>query len=1578
MKKSEHREEERRRAIWLRDLSVLEKRIVGRSHAVLAILLVIIMIASSFALIHSGGGSYQDHQSFRPQALSGTLASVGVSATYYTLASESNTPYTFSVPFSENSSYTSIPAFSSSSAWTESSSTVAGWTQNFGSMYFGMFTDTVNVELDQVAFNIGSSSTSGGISEAIGTVYANLTSPLDVTYTWSHTFNYASIKTSYAYIDPQWAVYDSPFTVQVGSWSVQFTDVLQPGYTWKTPPSGMTSNTGSQTNSIQTSLTGSNLAINGVIGISYGTQDGYFTIPSGEASYSIVFSSPSIPQIYSVYGYNSVVLDSSHTTTSGFLSGSSVNEMIGNANGDPNPAGSGGVATSASSVTYTITLENQEKAVLDNVGSYFSGSVAYNPSNPSPNEFTYAVPFSFSAPSGAYFGTYESGTDSFSTNSATFVPTVTVSALEQVGYSCSQAGFFLSLNNGSYSQQSNAQDHSYTYTNTYTSAQTIDNYIQTISVANTAPQYASSDLQFLGTGSEMKLYFNISQPVFSGETEAVSVQWGDGSNSNVQGTTYSLTFTHSYAKTGTYTITVSFNNVPSVNEGVLSSISGPTQVLTWQVAINPVITPVYGSQLTPSEPVNMHFTTVHDIVGTVTAYDSGTDFQSNTFNAASGSMTMYPPSEGLTGFTLTITFDGAFYSISYEYSSPLYPAYNSTFLVEIGGDSLTQQYPITITNAGTSASGNFVYNLTESSTYWSPYANPSISNVLFRYSNGSLIKSELVTHSSSSATWHLSLYSIPASGNAPILQIFYPAGEDVFINNSLTLSSYSSISQSIGSHENSTIVNTTNISYVPYASVGVYYPDPLLQAFTYFIPDYFNVRYMQVNWNASWIPSVYSPAYKAAEYQYASETLFSNISNVGEISVVFDQPSTQIGMPVQTSAQLQAGNQTIDAADLSEFIIQDRYTGFGSSTIQYINESSEYFTIPFGSTDTFYVLDPWGGVVGISQVYLIDGASFTFSMQLSLTLVTVQFINTSATTIQLSQHGIAATFNSYLAFYVQNDSSYQWYANIFDTSLGRNVNYSGSFRADSPSQILYVNVTAPLSQVTVMVDAYSGSGAGPLFSYPPDNVSLNINGLSYQVGTPLTFQVGELLTIKVLDPLGSILAEENLTVGATVESYSIQVSATSYELSFRNDEQAAPGSQLATEFINISQGASSYVFTDMVGDTASLYLSAGSYHLYLHDNATFSTNISLTENQNYVIFGQQLLTDQQFNSRIGQIYNSTDHFSIVPKNVPSLIQVGTPVSLDFSMYCSNGTPLSLGQMRDFVQNSTVTLESGQLSIPLSVTEGQYLEVNFTAPATAGSYVLFIQGYLSSGGSTISAEYSLPLTFQASVQVGMQLGLSVPAEIQAGVLTNGTITTEYGNGSTMNSLYTRSVLANLTILVYRNGNLISTVQPYYISPGTIGFGLNISVIGSSYTIYASVGKTLVSGSYAYSSAHSGFVVVGYNPTSGPPNSISQIGAALANNIDLIASVIGVLAALYYIYRYLRRRSITLRTEENDAGLNIESIIIEKVLAGLPLTQPEQVIYDKIPKDRLNKIINAATSGKIKQIRQKAKKVKKNEV
>lgn len=1584
--------EDRRRRAWLRDLSVLEKHVMARSHVVTVFLLVSVMILSAIPAIALGhAGDMQPgipDSTIASHALSPSSdpsASVSVSASYYTLTAESNTPYTFDVPICDNSTFSSIAAFSSSLAWTKQSSTVAVWTQDFASpsiapYYFGMFKDQADVELDQAAFVIGNAVISSSIVTYIGTVYANLTSPDGSVYSWSHTFNDCVSTTdvkAYAYIDPQWTVYGGGLNEQVGGWSVLFSDVLPSGYSWYTMPSGMTSDTGSQTNSVSTSGTGSNTAINGVIGFHYSADTCTFNIPSQEASYDVVFSNPSISGIYATYCGSSTMLTTSSPSTPGLLSGTdAIRFVTGAVTGDPNPGGSGSVTSSASDVTYVITLENQEQATYNSLSSYFTDSIAYSPSNPSPNEFTYAVPFSFSTPSGAYYGKYESAINSLSTDSATFNPTVTVSSLEQVDYSCPQAGFLVSLNNGSYTQQSTQEYHTYTYSSAYSSAQTIDNYIQTISVANIPPTYVSSYLQFMGTGSEMRLYFNISQPVFAGEGESVTIAWGDGTVSNSVGTTYSQIFTHSYSHTGTYTITASFNNNPSVSEGILSSMDGPTQTFSWTVAISVGISPPYGTALTSNEVVTMHFTAVNDIVGSVTAYDAGAEFQDSSFNAASGTMTMHPPSAGLTGFTLTLNFDGAFYSVSYQYSAPLYPSLNATFAVEIGANSFTQQYPIAINNTGTTPTGDFTYELTESSSYWSPYLNPVMRNVLFRYANGSLIKSELQAHSSSSATWLLSLDSIPASGSATILEIFYPTAESVFANQSLTESSYSGITQYIYPHENSTLVNSSNLSFVHYSAVSIYPPSNMNQSFTYFIPNYFDFRFVQINYNASWLFQYGSPSYVAQDFAYDSEVLFTNVSLVSEFTLSFVQPSSLLGSPMEVSVQLQSGNQTISAADLSEFIIQDRYTLFGSSTIHYVNESSEYFMVPFGSTDQFYILDPWDGIVGVSSSLLMDGSQFAFDIPLSLSLVTVQFVNTSATTIQLSQNGIAVAFNSYLAFYVGNDSSYQWYADIFDSSLGRNVIYSGTFRADAPAQTLYVNVTAPLAQVTFTVQAYTASGAGPLDTYPPDNITLEINGADYQADIPLTFQVGESLNVHVLDPLGDVLAQENLTVGGTIQSFTIQIGTPSYELSFRNDEQAAPGSQQATEYVNISRGSRSYTFTDMVGDTASLYLAAGSYHLYLHDNATFSTNISLAQNQNYVIFGQQLLTSQQFNNRINQIYNSTDHFSIVPKDAPSLIQTGSPVSLDFGMYCSNGTALTIQQLREFVSNSTVTLESGQTSVPLSVTETDYLVVNFTAPVSPGSYVLFIEGYLSSGGSTISAQYSLPLTFQASVQVGMQLTLSVPAEIEARTPTNGSISVDYGNGTPMDARYTHSVLGNLTVLIYSNGNLIAVSHPYYVAPGIIGFSLNISRTGSSYTIYSNVSRTMVAGSYAYASSHSGFIVVAYNPASGPPNSLGELSAYLSNNIDLLASVVTVLGVAYYAYRYLRRRSITLKNEENTVGLNIESSVIEKVLAGIPLTPPEQAIYEKIPKDRLNRIVNLATSGKIRSIRQRAKKVKKD--
>ena len=298
-------------------------------------------------------------------------ASVNVAASYYTLTSESNTQYTFKVPLCDNASFSSIAAFSSSSSWTESSSTVAGWTQDFASpsvapCYFGMFKNEVDVELDQASFVIGNAVISDSVVTYIGTVYANITTPDGSVYSWSHTFNNCVSTTdvkAFAYIDPQWTVYGGGFTDQVGGWSVEFTDILPSGYSWYTAPSGMTSNTGSQTNSVSTSGTGSNTAIDGVIGFHYKPDTCTFSIPANEASYDIVFGSPQIPQISAEYCGSSTVLDSSSTSTAGLLSGSSaIREVTGSVGGDPNPGGSGSVASDLSSVSYDITLENQQQA----------------------------------------------------------------------------------------------------------------------------------------------------------------------------------------------------------------------------------------------------------------------------------------------------------------------------------------------------------------------------------------------------------------------------------------------------------------------------------------------------------------------------------------------------------------------------------------------------------------------------------------------------------------------------------------------------------------------------------------------------------------------------------------------------------------------------------------------------------------------------------------------------------------------------------------------------------------------------------------------------------------------------------------------------------------------------------------------------------------------------------------------------------------------------------------------------------------------------------------------------------------
>ena len=529
---------------------------------------------------------------------------------------------------------------------------------------------------------------------------------------------------------------------------------------------------------------------------------------------------------------------------------------------------------------------------------------------------------------------------------------------------------------------------------------------------------------------------------------------------------------------------------------------------------------------------------------------------------------------------------------------------------------------------------------------------------------------------------------------------------------------------------------------------GKYYPNPLLQAFTYFIPDYFNERYIQVNWNASWISSVYSPSYKGSVYPYAAETLFSNVTNVGEVSVVYNQPSTQLGQSVFIDASLYSNGLPIQSGYTSQFYMGVEYTQFGQSTVNYANESSMYFELPmFGANATFTVYDAWSQAVGIVSGVIVTAGTIDLSVNLQVTQVGIRVINTTLSSIEVSANNIYQNISTYQDFYFLNDSSLTWYASVFDLSLGQNVNYSGIFHPKGFASTLYVNVTAPLATLVVNAESYVSSYVGPLSSKPPDNVTLLLNGIEYQLGQQAAFFVGNTVNIRILDVTGDVLANETVTLEASQNFQNLYIGKPSYVLSFVNKEQAIPGSTLATEIINLTNTGTnrSYVFTDMVGDSVSLYLAQGVYHLFLHDNATFNTTVNLTANQNYVIFGQQLVTIQQFNSIMNKTYSNTNHFSIIPKNFQQIVATNTFESFAFNMYCANGTAMPPSLVVQFVENSETSLQNSQVSVPVSATElGSELITNFTTPKVSGSFTLFIEGYVSISGVQVSGRFTVGL------------------------------------------------------------------------------------------------------------------------------------------------------------------------------------------------------------------------------------------
>jgi hypothetical protein len=626
------------------------------------------------------------------------------------------------------------------------------------------------------------------------------------------------------------------------------------------------------------------------------------------------------------------------------------------------------------------------------------------------------------------------------------------------------------------------------------------------------------------------------------------------------------------------------------------------------------------------------------------------------------------------------------------------------------------------------------------------------------------------------------------------------------------------------------VANSSTLNRIFYQSTSNYAPNPLDQIYTYTVYDSFSDNYITLYSNSSW---TYLSSSGYSHYNPITHALtFSGISGIGTVQATYLQPSQQIGQAA--FATLTATNNGQPVQLFNGFTIDASYTPFDSNTVKYINGTSPQLQMPFGAVANFSVIDAWGQEVGSISGVLIDQTTLSIDLPVSLTYVSFQFVNTTASQVFVSADGVTQSESGYISFYVANQSQYSYYARIYDSASGTNVNFTGNFSTDAPAKTVYINASAPLAEIQLEANAYAGSQVGQLSSSGSDKVITTINGNIVDLGSTYAGLMGERLNVRISTVLDQTLYNGTILLNAPYQSDTINVKTPSWNFQLRNAEQVYnKTSPLATEIINMtyvgSSGNVSYHTSDMVGNVLSVYLASGNYHIHLHDKAVFSTNFTLFNNTYYIIFGQQLLTVSAYD----KIYSNTAGLHVLPVNAPSELSVGKSTQLQWQIYFANGTALTGSALQQFVSNSTITVSNGTSPTVLTpeISNG-IIYANFTA-SVAGSFTVRIVGGFNDSGTVVGGKYSYPLViFSTLSDSGLHLAISGPSTISTNQTYVYYLQFHYSNGSLLSSQYSQQLLKNLTVKIGNKSLAIST-----IAPGEFTVSLNEPLVGS-YTINAS--------------------------------------------------------------------------------------------------------------------------------------------
>jgi hypothetical protein len=593
------------------------------------------------------------------------------------------------------------------------------------------------------------------------------------------------------------------------------------------------------------------------------------------------------------------------------------------------------------------------------------------------------------------------------------------------------------------------------------------------------------------------------------------------------------------------------------------------------------------------------------------------------------------------------------------------------------------------------------------------------------------------------------------------------------------------------------LANGTQFTHDPYSTVAGYAQNPLDEIYTYNVYDSFNSNYITLLANASW--QFYGSSGYSKWNPGIHALTFYNVSGIGEVSASFIEPSQEIGQPTFISLSLNAYSQSF----YNGFAYTGNYTPYGSTTPRSFSGTSSSFELPFGSTANLTILNEWDQPVYSITGLVINQTTMPISIDLDndITIGTLQFVNTTASQVTISANGVSQAVSGYLPVYLANNSQYIVSASIYDPSLGHNVNYTVNVITNAPSQTIWINATAPLAELQLYANAYSGSQIGELSSSGSDMVIATINGQPYDLGSTFVSFVGKALNVRIATVLNQTLYNGSILLTQPFMSTTINIQTPSWNFQLKNNEQVYnTSSPLATETVKITDTATDYAYTttDMVGQLLSLYLASEPYHIFLHDNLTYSANFTLNNNTYWILFGQQLLTVGEYDAKISQIYSNTAGLSLLPINAPAEIYAGQKNVLQFELFYANGTTVTGQQLNEFLANSTLSTSNSTSTIVLTpYVSGNVIYANLTIP-NAGSYTVRFTGGFSYGGALLGAHASYPLTvLSTAVNGGLHLYISGPTSVPVNSTATFYLQFQYSNGSLLSASSSTSLIKNIT-------------------------------------------------------------------------------------------------------------------------------------------------------------------------------------